>query len=106
MKRQALEERALASIQRSKKLREVMLVHSAEAVDPESGDTIYEFVAVSADDPNGPPYRVILDEDGKSRKTMPQPAEIERHGSTPHVVPGTAPAGAIAIQPDTNILTL
>ena len=105
MKRKALEQRALASIKETQKLPDVVLVHSSEAIDPESGDTIHEFVAVSADDPNGPSYRVIVDDKGKPRNHMPE-RDITEHASTPVVVPGVALAAPVTIQPDTNVLTL
>src|SRR5262245_27087435 len=94
----SLAERALALLQRTHKLRDLMLVHAAASAG------YHEFVAVSAANPNGPSYRVILDEDGTPHEHVPgfDPLTL---ASTPVV--GAAPAVApITISPATNVLTL
>lgn len=79
MKPGALAERALAVIRKNRKVRDPVLVHTEQATDPATGETVHEFVAVSSADANGPQYRVVFD------------------------AKGTAP---VTIQPETNVLTL
>jgi hypothetical protein len=105
MKPDSLMEHALALLKKTHKLREVVLVHSAQAADPNTGETIHEFVAVSAQDPNGPSYRVILDADGSLREHMPGPDQLTVV-STPVHVEVSASTARVSIQPNTNVLTL
>ena len=68
MNTDSLTEHALALLKKTHKLREVVLVHFAQTADPNTVGTVHEFVAVSARDPNGPSYRVILSADGSLRE--------------------------------------
>lgn len=105
MKPHSLTERALALLQKTHNLRELVLIHSAQAVDPGTGETVHEFVAVSAADPNGPSHRMILSVDGSPREHMPGPDPLTLASSPVHV-DAAALAAPITIQPDTNVLTL
>jgi len=105
MKPDSLAEHALALLQKTRKLRDLVLVHAAEAADPATGDIVHEFVAVSKADPNGPSYRVILSADGSPRKHMPGPDSLTL-ASSPVRVHAGALAVPATIQPDTNVLTL
>lgn len=105
MKPHSLAERALALLEKTNKVSELVLVHSARAIDPGTGETVYEFVAVSQADPNGPSHRVILSADGSRRKHMPGPDPLTL-ASSPVRVEARALAVPVTIQPDTNVLTL
>ena len=80
MKSHSLAERALAQLQELHKLSELVLVHSAQIVDPGTGESVHDFVAVSRADPNGPSHRVILGADGSPRERLPGPDQLTRTG--------------------------
>lgn len=105
MKFNSLLERALALIQKTTRLTDLELVHSAQAVDSNTGKTAYEFVAVSRSDPNGPSHRVILNADGSLREHMPGPDPLTL-ASSPVRVEALALTAPVTIQPNTNLLTL
>ena len=105
MKPHSLTERALALLQKLNKLSELVLVHSAQVVDPSTGETVYDFVAVSRADPNGPSHRVILSADGSPREHIPGPDPLTL-ASSPVRVEASALAAPVTIQPNTNVLTL
>ncbi len=105
MKPDSLAERALALLQELHKLSGLVLVHSARVVDPATGDTVHDFVAVSRADPNGPSHRVILGADGSPREHLPGPDPLTL-ASSPVRVAASALAAPVTIQPDTNVLTL
>jgi hypothetical protein len=105
MKHNSLAERALALLAKTRKLRDPVLVHAAQALDPATRETVHEFVAVSSADPNGPSYRAILGADGSEREHMPvlDPLTL---ASRPVRVDARTLAAPVTIQPDTNVLTL
>jgi hypothetical protein len=105
MRPDALAERALALVKKAYKLRDPVLVHAAETVDPATGETVYEFVAVSAADPNGPSHWVFLSADGSRREHMPG-ADPLTLASSPVRMDARPLAAAVTVQPDTNVLTL
>lgn len=105
MKTHSLADRALAKLQKLDKLNELVLVHSAQVVDPDTGEAVHEFVAVSRVDANGPSHRVILSADGSPREDMPGPDPLTL-ASSPVSVEASALAAPVTIQPDTNVLTL
>jgi hypothetical protein len=101
----SLTKRALALIKEITKLSELVLVHSAQAVDPSTGETVYDFVAVSREDPNGPLHRVILNADGSPSDHMPGP-DLLTLASSPVRVEASTLAASVTIQPVTNVLIL
>lgn len=105
MKPNSLAERALALIKKTTKLSDLVLTHSAQAVDSGTGETVYDFVAVSRADPNGPSHRVILSVDGSPRERMPGPDPLTL-ASGPVRLEANTLAAPVIIQPDTNVLTL
>ena len=105
MKPHSLAERALALLQKRTRLSELVLVHSAQVVDPATGETVHDFVAVSRTDPNGPSHRVILGADGSAREHLPGPDPLAL-ASSPFSVKAITAAAPVTIQPDTNVLTL
>ena len=104
-KTNSLAERAIALLQKTRKVRDLVLVHTGDAADPATGDIVHEFVAVSKADPNGPSHRVVLGADGSPREHMPGPDPLTLASSPVHV-PATALAAPVTVQPDTNVLTL
>jgi hypothetical protein len=100
-----LAERALELLQKTRKLRKPVLVHSAHVVDPATGETVHEFVGVSSADPNGPSYRVILGADGSPRKHVPGPDALTL-ASRPISVGRPVLAAPVTIEPAVNVLTL
>lgn len=105
MKSHSLAERALALLQEIHKLSELVLIHSAQVVDPGTGETVHDFVTVSRADPNGPSHRVILGADGSPREHLPGPDPLTL-ASNPVRVNASALAAPVTIRPDTNVLTL
>ena len=105
MKPHSLAERALALLQKRTKLSELVLVHSAQVVDPGTGEAVHDFIAVSRADPNGPSHRVILGADGSAREHLPGPDPLTL-ASSPVSVGAITAAAPVTIQPDTNVLTL
>ena len=105
MKTHSLADRALAKLQKLDKLNELVLVHSAQVEDPDTGETVHEFVAVSRVDANGPSHRVILSADGSPREHMPGPDPLTL-ASSPVSVEASELAALVTIQPNTNVLTL
>ena len=104
MQSSALIQRALALIQKDHEHDELVIVHSGEIGDTATGETLYEFLAVPAADPNGPSYGIVLAADGTLRE---RPAELERLAIASRPVHAEAAALApITIQPDSNVLTL
>jgi hypothetical protein len=105
MKANLLEERAHALIKKATKLRDLVFTHSGEVVDPNTGETVYEFVAVSQADANGPSHRVILSADGSVLERLPGPDPLTLASTPVHLEPRPL-AAPVTIQPDTNVLTL
>src|SRR5688572_6488092 len=107
----SLAERALALLKKTHKVRNPVLVHTAEDADTATGATAYEFVAVEVADPNGPQYSIILDAKGSprekvARRNLPAHASLPGHPSLPAHANAGGPSGRITIDPDTNQLTL
>ena len=102
MKPKALAQRALALLQKGHPQDKLVIVHARELTDPASGDTLHEFSAVSAADPNGPSWHIVLTTDGSPRERPPglDPLAV---ASAPVRVSAAPP---ITIQPDSNMLTL
>ena len=104
MEPHSLATRARALLKKTHKLREVVLVHSAVAVDAKTGEQIHEFIAVAPNDPNGPSFRVVMAADGSPRDHLPASETAIRSASARPL--STRARAAITIQPDTNVLTL
>src|SRR5258707_8135957 len=102
MKPEALAKRALALMQKAHQQEKLVIIHATELSDPASGDTLHEFRAVSAADPNGPSWHIVLATDGSPRERPPDldPLAV---ASAPVIVRA---APTITIQPDSNLLTL
>lgn len=105
MKSKSLADRALALIKKTSKLNDLVLTHSDQTVDPNTGETVYDFVAVSRADPNGPSHGVMVDADGAVREPVPGSDPLSK-ASTPVSVDASALATPVTIKPDTNVLTL
>lgn len=105
MKTSALRERALAHLQRTSGIDALQITHTAQLTDPTSGAPLHEFAAVAAAEPNGPSWRVVLDDDGTERSL---PAQLDPLVIASHPVHVNRPEAAppITIQPDSNVLTL
>ncbi len=101
----SLAERALAILRKTSRLNELELVHSAHAVEPSTGKAVYDFVAVSKADPNGPSHRVILSGDGSVLERMPSLDPLTLASSPVRMEAGLA-AAPVTIQPSSNVLTL
>jgi hypothetical protein len=106
MKPNSLTERALGLLRKTSKLPDLLLVHTAEAEDPATGDTVYEFVAVSRADPNGPTHRVILKKDGTPHERMPGPDPLTLASRPVHLPTGALAVAPLSIEPPSNVLTL
>lgn len=104
MKPLSLVTRALALLKKTHKLREVVLVHLAVAVDAKTGEQIHEFIAVTPDDPNGRSFRTVMAADGSPRDHLPSPEPPIFSASARPL--STRARAAITIQPDSNVLTL
>ncbi|WP_256080216.1 vWA domain-containing protein [Massilia sp. YIM B04103] len=104
MKSNALAQRALTLMQKKHDMDRLRIVHAAEISDPDSGEGLYDFTAVSPDDPNGPSWRILLSEDGKERER--HPALEPMASATRRVEIDAAALGMITIKPDSNVLTL
>lgn len=102
MKSEALAKHALALLQKAHQQEKLVIVHATEFSDPASGDTLHEFSAVSAGDPNGPSWHIVLAADGSPRERPPSLDPLAL-ASAPVIVSATPP---ITIQPDSNVLTL
>jgi hypothetical protein len=83
-----------------------------EDEDPSTGKKLYRIDAFNADDPNGPRYQIVLDEEGEE---VDLGALAEREGkeffARAHFEPGppvpvAAPAASITLEPTENILVL
>jgi hypothetical protein len=61
-KPKALEARALEIVAERDKVKDLLIVSSAKDVVPSSGTSIFKFLTVKKEDPNGPHYMVVLDE--------------------------------------------
>lgn len=108
MKASTLRQRALAQLQRIAGVDDLLIVHEAQLVDTGGppGGALHEFGAVAPGDPNGPSWRIVLDDDGAPREPPPG-LDALAMASRPVDVHGHGPAAApITIAPDTNVLTL
>jgi hypothetical protein len=61
-KPKALEARALEIVAERDKVKDLIIVSSAKDVVPSTGTSIFKFLTVKKEDPNGPHYTVVLDE--------------------------------------------
>ncbi len=104
MKSNALAQRALSLMQKKHGLGQLQIVHSAEISDPDSGETLHDFSAVSPQDPNGPSWRILLAEDGKERERSPALDMLAIASRRVHL--DAAALGLITVKPDSNVLTL
>lgn len=104
MKSSALIQRALALLEAAHKHDALVIVHCGELGDSATGETLHEFLAVPAADPNGPSYGIVLAADGTPRE-RPAGLDLLSIASGP-VLPGAAALAPITIQPDSNVLTL
>lgn len=104
----SLAEQAAALAAKSHKLKEPMVVHTADATDPKSGKPIYLFKVVGAASGNEPTFTLILDDSGKALKAIETLEPLfDRTVLSTGPVGGPRPVAApITIQPDSNILTL
>lgn len=105
MPTRSLAEQAAALVAKRHKLREPLVVDRAEALDPDTKAPLHRFKVVGAADANGPAYTVVLSADGEEvEAARAAGAAFDR---TVTATAGAGPAaGAITIQPDTNVLTL
>lgn len=109
--RKSLPERAVARLARTNKLKAPLLVGHSEATRPETGEPIHQFIAVSSADANGPAYRIITDQQGRTLSDKPELDalfDLAEGVADPIGVEGSLPAraGAVTIDPAQNILTL
>lgn len=105
MKSGSLTERALSLLRKTHKIRELVLVHSGSATDTHTGETIHDFSAVAAKEPNGPSYRILLKADGSMHEGQASADALTLASARAHLRP-TAALPPVAIQPDTNVLNL
>jgi hypothetical protein len=108
MTKKSLTKEAAAVVAKTYKLKEPLVVHSDEALDPKSGNPIHLFKVVAAAKGNEPAHTVILDDNGEPLKVKAALESLfDRTVLTSERVAGPAHAPApITIQPDSNILTL
>jgi hypothetical protein len=105
MPTKSLAEQAAALAARIYKLREPLVVHRAEALDPKSGQPIHLFGVVSAANANGPARGVILNDHGEVLEaTYALESLFDHTVLTAATMSGSA--APITIQPATNTLTL
>jgi hypothetical protein len=109
-----LEQRALDTISKRDKVKNPLIVGTAEDVSPSTKQKLYKFSAVKKEDPNGPQYAVVLDETGavfdpdtlgkreSARLFSPARADVE----TEAVGPAAPLAASITINPNVNDLVL
>jgi hypothetical protein len=109
----SLEARALKIIAEREKVTNLSIARSAEDTVPSTGTKLYMFSAIRKDEPNSPPYTVVLDESGE----VVDPESLgKREGVTlfargvpldvEKVLPLASPAASITISPTDNDLTL
>jgi hypothetical protein len=110
-KPKALEARALEIVAERDKVKDLIIVSSAKDVVPSTGTSIFKFLAVKKEDPNGPHYMVVLDE---TKAVVDLESLSEREGveffALPEFVvelpPLKVPEEPIAVDPTVNDLVL
>lgn len=108
MPKKSLAEEAAAQAAKTHKLKEPLVVHRDEALDPKSGKPIYLFRVVGAAKGNEPAHTVILNDSGEPLKVKDKLESLfDRTVLNTESIGGPGAALApITIQPDSNILTL
>jgi hypothetical protein len=108
MPKKSLAEQAAALAAKAHKLKEPLLVHHDEALDPKSGKAIHFFRVVGAEKANEAAHAIILDESGKALKaTDALESLFDRTVLDAGPARGLASSPTpITIQPDSNTLTL
>jgi len=99
-------ERAAAVAARIHKLKSALIVDQAEARDPKSGEPIYRVAAVSAADPNGPAYAVIVNDKGKQLPNTPALEQLFDRTVLSTAAASGLGLAPVTIHPETNELTL
>ena len=108
-----LEARALKIIEEREKVTNLSIARLGEDTVPSTGTRLYLFSAVQKDEPNRPPYTVVLDEAGE----VVDPESLgKREGArlfarvkpldVRKILPLASPAASITISPTDNDLTL
>src|SRR5215831_9189766 len=99
-----LREKAAALAAKKYRIKDPLVIASAEAGDAQSGKPVHRFKVVAAADANGPALSLFLNERGE---------EVEASDALRRLfdrnilgVAGAAAPPAVTIQPNTNVLTL
>lgn len=100
----SMAEKAAAAAARKYHIKDPLVIDSAEARDPETGETVRRFQVVPAAHANGPALSLFLSERGEEAEA----SDARRRLFDRNIlgVTGAPPPAGITIQPETNVLTL